>query len=221
MSTATHRALLPTTLKLLARKSVSGKRPVRARCSTPNVDRMGDIVEQNFDLTAFKNAPTILWNHDPNVPIARATDVGVSGGALMATMEFPEKGADADSDRIHAKIAAGVVNAISIGFRPLSYEPVNRNDPYAGIRFLRSEILEISCVSVAANPDCVIVSRAHPAERSPKKREPVNLGLLLHEISFQEAVEAMDEDALRRAYAKRDRGTALLGGIPCNSPWFR
>jgi HK97 family phage prohead protease len=220
-ATATHRAVLATTIKSVGRKSLADQRLVDVIASSPRADRVGDIVEQDgIDLDPFRKNPVVLWGHDHDRPIARCIDIGVRGGRLLARAKFPPPGADADADWAYGKIKAGIVNAVSIGFVPKEFEPTDRRDPGSGYRFTKSELLEFSFVSVPMNSDAVVIGRAYRIK--PKaKREPVNLGLLLHEISYQEAVEAMDEGALRRAYAKRDEGTKLLGGIPHNSPWFR
>jgi HK97 family phage prohead protease len=206
-----------------ARQVVAGRSSAGARDrSTSSADRVGDVIVQDgIDLTQYRKNPVVLWGHDHDRPIARCVDIAVAGGKLMATAQFPPAGADSDSDRVYGKIRAGIVNSVSVGFIPKEFEPVDRRDPGSGYRFTKSELLEFSFVAVPMNADAVVIGRAYRVAKPKAEREPLNLGLLLHEVSYHEAVEATDQDALRRADAKRDRGTAMLGGIPRNSPWFR
>jgi HK97 family phage prohead protease len=219
---ATHRATLSTKLKTLGESSLADRRQVRVVASTSAADRVGDVIEQDgIDLNNYRKNPVVLWGHDHDRPIARCADITVAGGRLLATAQFPPAGMDEDSDRVYGKIRAGIVNSVSVGFIPKEFEPVNSRDPGSGFRFTKSELLEFSFVAVPMNADAVVIGRAYRVAKPKAEREPLNLGLLLHEVSYQEAGEATDEDALRRAYAKRERGTALLGGIPRSSPWFR
>jgi hypothetical protein len=73
-----------------------GERQVRVICSTGDVDRAGDIVVQDgIDLSAYRTNPIVLWGHDTNQPIARASEIGVVDGKLMATGGFPAGSASA------------------------------------------------------------------------------------------------------------------------------
>src|SRR4051812_44167284 len=154
----TETELLPITKDADTNQEV---RPVRVVVSTSSVDRMGDIIVQDgIDLTGYKTNPTVLWQHDPDCPIARAPDVGVVGGKLTATALFPAEGADEDSDRIYRKIKAGTVNAASIGFNPVEWDPIDPKHPWGGLKFTKSEMLEFSFVSIPANKDCVIIGRS-------------------------------------------------------------
>jgi HK97 family phage prohead protease len=153
----TETELLPVT------KDASGAdvRPVRVIVSTANVDRMGDIIVQDgIDLTGYKANPIVLWGHDPDCPVARAPDVAVVGGKLTATALFPVEGADEEADYVYGKIKAGIVNAASIGFNPLEYQPLDPKQPWGGLKFTKSEMLEFSFVSIPANKDCIIIGRS-------------------------------------------------------------
>lgn len=153
----TETELLPMT------KDAAGAdtRPVRVVVSTAGVDRMGDIiVQEGIDLTAYRTNPVVLWQHDSDCPIARAPDVKVVGGKLTATALFPAEGADEESDYVYGKIKAGIVNAASIGFNPIEWEAIDPKQPWGGQKFVKSEMLEFSFVSIPANKDCIIVGRS-------------------------------------------------------------
>lgn len=149
-------------MKLLnsATETLAEQRRVQVIASTDSEDRVGDVIVQSgIDLAAYKKNPMVLWGHDPDVPVARAIDIGVVGGKLQATVQFPDEGIDADSDWVYGKIKSGIVNAVSVGFIPLDYEPLDPKTPWGGYRFLKSELLEFSFVSIPANRDCLVIGR--------------------------------------------------------------
>src|SRR6185312_14854393 len=86
-----------------------GHRQVRCIVSTADTDRMGDVIVQTgIDLTSYRRNPIVLWQHDANFPIARAVEIGITGGALTALVQFPDEGTDPTSDRVYALIKAGI-----------------------------------------------------------------------------------------------------------------
>lgn len=124
--------------------------------STDAIDRYGDVVSQNWDLLAYKNNPVILWNHDQMAPpIGRATSVEVQDGQLMIDVEFDM--ADPHAAMIARKAQAGFINAVSVGFQPIEMtqrsELPKDHKAYGpeGVFYQRSELLELSVVTVPAN----------------------------------------------------------------------
>jgi Escherichia/Staphylococcus phage prohead protease len=141
--------------------TLADRRQVTVICSTGEPDRMGDIIIQSgIDLNAYRKNPVVLWGHSYDVPIARAIDIDVKSGKLQATVQFPPEGDDEDSDWVYGKIKAGIVNATSVGVIPRDYEPIDRHQPWLGMKFKKSELLEFSFVSVPANAGCLIVGRS-------------------------------------------------------------
>lgn len=159
------RSFAPTTIRFSG--PGIGARQVKAIVSTGEVDRMGDIVVQSgIDLTAFRKSPTILFQHDPSQPIAKAISIGLEGGSLAALVEFPAAGVSAKSDEILGLIKSGVVNSTSIGFVPKKSVPIDPSNPYSGRKFTKVELLEFSFVSIAANAGALITGRS--VSRTPR-----------------------------------------------------
>jgi HK97 family phage prohead protease len=141
--------------------TLADQRQVTVICSTGEPDRMGDVIVQSgIDLTAYRKNPVVLWGHSADVPIAKTIDIGIKNGKLQATVQFPPEGDDEDSDWVYGKIKAGIVNATSVGFIPMDYEPLDPKSPWSGFKFAKSELLEFSFVSVPANAGCLIVGRS-------------------------------------------------------------
>jgi HK97 family phage prohead protease len=113
--------------------------------STEDEDRHGDIVRQNWDLKQFKKNPVILNSHNywsATDVIGKAEKIGIKNGQLEGKIKF------AVEENPIAKIIFdlyknGFLNAFSVGFIPKEFSDKGE--------ILKSELLEISAVSVPAN----------------------------------------------------------------------
>ena len=153
---------------------VDGRR-IRYVWSTETVDRAGDIVRQNWDLGPFTRNPIALYNHDHDVVLGRALDFGVELGsrkALVGTIEYAPEGTDPLIDSRYKLAAAGILRSTSVGFLPLEVDPVRDNAQRAalglgewGVVFERSQLLEISVVSVPMNPEAEEAALREAVER--------------------------------------------------------
>jgi HK97 family phage prohead protease len=125
-------------------------------------DRMNDVISaEGWDITNFKRNPIALWNHSAMHPIGRWTNIRVDGGALRGHLELAPKGASSRIDEIRALIDAGILQAVSVGFRPLESKPRKSADGTVGGEiYLRQELIETSLVSVPANPNALAVAKA-------------------------------------------------------------
>jgi HK97 family phage prohead protease len=107
----------------------------------------------------------VLWGHDSSrLPIGRGFDVAVENGALKASVEFipedlPEGGAFAES--VYRLARGGFIAATSVGFRPLKWDYTSdkergADDWFPGIDFEEQELVELSIVTVPANPEALM-----------------------------------------------------------------
>jgi HK97 family phage major capsid protein/HK97 family phage prohead protease len=117
--------------------------------TTPEPDRQGDIVESMG--VKFKNPMPLLHNHKSDEPVGtvRFEKPTKDGIAFTAKMPFIEN-AGPLKDRVDTawgEVKAGLVRGVSIGFRPLEYSFMDDG----GIRFVESEVLELSLVAIPAN----------------------------------------------------------------------
>jgi HK97 family phage prohead protease len=99
----------------------------------------------------------MLAQHDLNQPIGRWPEIGVVGGRLEALGEFPPEGVSERADLYCGLVKSGVVSAVSIGFCPISGEPIRGG----GWRHTKWELVELSLVSVPANPAALITERSY------------------------------------------------------------
>lgn len=132
-------------------------RRIRVIASTSREDREGDVIEVGgWDLTAFRRNPVVLFNHTPAKPIGKCIDIGVVNGRLEATVEFPPPGTSPLADEVYGLVRHGAVSAVSVGFLTREAKPISGG---RGLRITKAELLELSLVSVPANPDCLVVQR--------------------------------------------------------------
>ena len=128
--------------------------------SQRHVSRDGDIIDvTGIDLEAFRLNPIVLNQHRRDEPIARCVEIGVKGDALEALVQFPDKGISPKSDEVYGLIQAEVLNAVSIGIIPREWSHMDDDSPWLGTRYIKSEMVEFSVVSVPANADALIVER--------------------------------------------------------------
>ncbi len=141
-----------------------GERQVRVRMSTRSIGRDRLIVEPaGLDLRAYRSNPIILWSHDPQMPVGRASGFDQRTDALEADVEFAPPGASDTADQVCQLVKTRIVNAVSIGFDPIDAEPVDPHDRRAGTRILKAELLECSFVSVPADRGAMVIERSYAA----------------------------------------------------------
>lgn len=147
-----------------------GARVLTYLASDETPDRMGDVIKVNgWNLTTYKRNPVVLWGHDTsNVPpIGRAVNVrrnvktdGTPG--LFASVEFAPPEAHEFADTVYQLSSRGYLNAVSVGFMPVDARDATDQEkaalgmPAYGVIYDRADLLEISVVSVPANPSALI-----------------------------------------------------------------
>lgn len=144
---------------LLQIKSVSdsdGKRIIKGIATTPTPDRMGDIVEPMG--AKFKTPMPLLWMHNHGAPVghvtfAKPTRKGIPFEAEIVQVEEPGTLKDRVDEAWHS-VKYKLVTAVSIGFR--AFHEAMEFMETGGIRFKEWEWMELSLVSIPANPEAVI-----------------------------------------------------------------
>lgn len=132
------------------------KRIIRGTATTPSPDRVGDIVEPLG--VKFNNPMPLLHQHDNERPVGtvnfdKPTKNGITFTATLPVINEPGSLKDR-VDTAWGEVKAGLVRAVSIGFRATEYSQMDDG----GYRFLESEVLELSLVTVPANADATITS---------------------------------------------------------------
>ena len=121
---------------------------IKGLASTNAVDRAGDVINHDAwikmnGLENYKTNPIVLFNHDYNKPIGRATSLEVTENGL----EFGAK-ISKSSGEIKDLIKDGVLGAFSVGFR---VKDADYNSETDGYTIKDAELFEVSVVSVPCN----------------------------------------------------------------------
>lgn len=129
-----------------------GQRIIEGVATTPRVDRAGDTIDP-MGLTFALPLP-LLWQHDPervmgNVVAAEVSPQGVKFRAVLAPA-----GTLSAIDNHWAELTAGLVRFMSIGFRATATPRATKT----GFHYPKAEWLELSAVTIPANPDCAITT---------------------------------------------------------------
>jgi len=138
------------------------RRTITGLASTPTPDRSGDIFEPLG--ATFTNPLPLLLHHDRERPVGRVTLTARADAiAFEATLpKVAEPGAVRDRvDEAWHSIKAGLMTGVSIGFRPLA-DGVKQLAS-GGMHLLRTEICELSLVTVPANMETTIQTIKHLA----------------------------------------------------------
>ncbi len=171
--------------------------------STDTVDRYGDVINQDgWNIAAYERNPVVLLNHNANsLPIGKGA-VAVKNGQLMIDVEFDKD--DELAQRVERKARNGFLNAVSVGFNPI--ESVERarlpkdHPAYTergGNYFNKSELLEVSIVTIPANSEATTLSAKNIAQID---RLSVR-DLIAQELRHILEVEQMEDGKYRIVFA--------------------
>ncbi len=116
--------------------------------STSDFDRAGDTIDAEAwtkgGLGNFEKNPIILFNHDYNKPIGRATGLKVTENGL----ELKAKISKSAPDHVAQLVKEGILGAFSVGFRVKDADYLSETD---GLKIKDAELFEVSVVSVPCN----------------------------------------------------------------------
>ena len=137
---------LTSTFKAL--EDDDGSVTITGMASTKDFDRAGDtIVPEAWTkggLSNFEKNPIILFNHDYNKPIGRATGLKVTEHGL----EMKAKVSKSAPDNVAQLVKEGILGAFSVGFKVKDADYLEETD---GLKIKDAELFEVSVVSVPCN----------------------------------------------------------------------
>ena len=164
------------------------KKPTRAKnkisfvASTDTADRYGDVINQEgWNLDAYRNNPVVLLNHNANaLPIGRG-EVKIKDKQLVIDVVFDKD--DETAQVVERKARNGFMNAVSVGFNPIeqmSRSELPKDHPAfvergGGNYFNKSELLEVSIVTIPANSEATQMSAKNINIRNLIRQELKNI----------------------------------------------
>lgn len=137
---------LTSTFKAL--EDNDGSVMIRGMASTADFDRAGDSISAEAwtkgGLQNFEKNPIILFNHDYDRPIGRATGLKVNENGL----ELEAKISKSAPANVCELVKEGILGAFSVGFRVKDADYLKETD---GLMIKDAELFEVSVVSVPCN----------------------------------------------------------------------
>jgi len=134
-----------------AQSDDDGTIKIQGYASTNDTDRAGDVIEKDAwlqgGLDNFKNNPILLFNHDYNSPIGKATGLEVTDRGLKIDGIISKS-----AGKIADMVKEGILGAFSVGFRVKDADYIEETD---GLRIKDAELFEVSVVSVPANQSAI------------------------------------------------------------------
>jgi hypothetical protein len=143
--------------------SPGGTRRKRFVASDETVDRYGDIIRASgWQLDNFRRNPVLLFGHvSRSLPLGKVEPIAVEGTRLIAHAEFTPDGTSAFNDTVWHMVDQGFLNAVSVSFMPLA-DPnpmFDASKQLTGFEFVAQELLELSVVTVPANPNAIALAK--------------------------------------------------------------
>ena len=151
------------------------QRTISGTASTPEPDRMGDVVEP-LGIT-FKNPLPLLLYHNTQKPVGQVTFSPPTAAGLDFEATLPTvKDAGTVRDRIEeawTSLKTGLLGGVSIGFRSIE-EAWNKET--GGFRFLKTEILRNSLVAIPGQRLARRFTRSSRSTSPRLGRDPSRVG---------------------------------------------
>jgi HK97 family phage prohead protease len=138
---------LTSTFKTLSEDD-DGSIHICGMASTVDKDRANDVISAaawtKGGLHNFEKNPIILFNHNYDKPIGRATGLKVTDQGL----ELKAKISKSAPDHVAQLVKEGILGAFSVGFRVKDADYIQETD---GLLIKDAELFEVSVVSVPCN----------------------------------------------------------------------
>jgi phage head maturation protease len=180
----------------------SNSRTRRFVASTEAVDSYNTIIRADgWDLSRFEKNPVILFGHNGRqLPIGKGR-AAVEGKQLMLDVEFFDAETNPVSEQALRILDAGVMG-VSVGFDAVEFEyDASREtgdewqDLYnPPLNFTKTMLLEVSVVTIPANPEALPVGRELAQRRmqerlAPKFAPPAPPAPVVEPVAVQRAPE--------------------------------
>lgn len=141
-------------------------REIEFIASTEGVKRDGhEVIASGMRFENFDRNPVLLWSHDqgegdrPPLPpigsiVDRRVEVDEDGKSrLLVRARFATHDL---AETVYRLYRDQHMRSVSIGWLPIKTEPIQTDGRQTGVRFLESELLEVSAVPIPADPQAIM-----------------------------------------------------------------
>lgn len=152
-----------------------GDREFEFLASDETPDSYGDVVRvEGWELKRYRKNPIVLFGHRSDTPIGYSpkTAVDEARNALVSRIKLADEGTSDFIDTLYKLMKQRIVRAVSVGFRATKDVEVIRDKEgnFQGLEFNGQELLEISVVSIPANPNSLSLAKSWGAKDSTLRR---------------------------------------------------
>lgn len=131
--------------------------------SSEKEDRDKDIIRvSGWDFKNFKKNPVLPWGHNYyEPPVGKASMIKIEEDKKRLVFRAKFDRSDDFAVKIFNKYKGGFLTSFSVGFLPSEWKFRDEDNRWSGgIEFTKQELLEISPVTVPANPDANTLMRS-------------------------------------------------------------
>jgi len=152
-----------------------GEREFEFIASDETPDSYGDIVRvAGWDLKRYRKNPIVLFGHRSDTPVGHSPKTAIDDErkALVSRIKLAEEGTSDFIDTLFKLMKQRIVRAVSVGFRATKDVEILRDKEgnFLGLEFNGQELLEISIVSIPANPNSLSLAKSYGAKDSTLRR---------------------------------------------------
>lgn len=160
------------------------------------IDSYGDrVLVSGLDIKRFQKNPILLYRHGRyELPIGRVLGLEKKEGKLVAsTIDWDIE--DDFAKTIKEKYEKGFMSGFSIGFDGKAYDETQNIEGQQGFTWTKSELWEISCVVMPANPEAVqirkelqkVLQAKEQKKNSNDKNEGQSMKLVLKQLNLADS----------------------------------
>lgn len=201
------------------RSEAAAGSPITFVASTSALARDGMVIKQDgWRLDNYRASPVVLWSHDyagARPPIGRADNLRIDDGNLRADIVFDQ--GDPFAREVERKYRDGFLNAVSVGWDTLEFEPDTER---GGGNVLSAELLDISAVNVPGDPGALIQRQIRALQEITQATEPeASASVSWHETAvemaalFHPTAQRPDDTERKRTYQRLARAYAKAGKV--------
>ena len=206
----------PVFKTMICKAEASEDGTITAIASTPDPDRMGDVVAASWVLDDFRRSPVIMHAHDYEGPVVgKALEIDLVGDTLMMRVKFDEHESNPLGQRLANQYREGFMSAFSVGFSPGEVTPraqLPKDHPAysekgGGSYMAKNSLLEVSAVAIGANQNALAVRAMHWGLEPEAVKMPLPPASMAPAAKHILNVEETDE-TYTITYAKAEHDTA-------------
>ena len=201
---------------MICKAEASDDGTITAVASTPDPDRMDDVVAPSWKLDDFRRSPVIMHNHNyEGAVVGKAVEIDLVGDTLMMRVKFDEHESNPLGQRLANQYREGFMSAFSVGFAPGKVTPRSQlpkdhpaySEKSAGSYMTENSLLEVSAVSIPANPHALAVRAKRWGLEPEAVKMPLPPASMAPKAKHIIAVEET-EDTYTITYAKAEHDMA-------------